>query len=76
MADPVVLNIQFEADGGIQLHWTRPEAHSEYDATYYTTLVSREGQEADPQLTYWGNELHQDALEFLFAFLKVQNSKD
>lgn len=75
MADPVVLNIQFEQNGDIQVHWTRPGDHSEVDATYYTTLISREGQESDGQLDYYANELRGDAFEFLMAYLKVKNTR-
>lgn len=73
MGEPVVLNVQFEEDGGIQVHWTRPEDHSQVDATYHTTLISREGQESDGQLDYYANELRGDAHEFLMAYLKVKN---
>lgn len=75
MGDPVVLNVQFDEDGGIQVHWTRPSEHSAVDATYYTTLVSREGQESDGQLNYYADELRGDAFEFLMAYLKVKNQR-
>ena len=75
MGDPVILNLQFEQNGDIQVHWTRPDDHSMVDATYYTTLVSREGQESDQQLNYWADELRGDALEFLMAFLKLRNTR-
>ena len=76
MSEPRVLHVQFEEDGDIQIHWTRPQDHSELAATFHTTMITREGLESDQDLSYYASEIRGDALELLMAWLKVLNRAD
>lgn len=76
MSEPRVVHVQFEDNGDIQIHWTRPSDHSEFAATYHTTLISREGLESDEDLTYYASEVRDDVYEMLMAWLKLSNRAD
>lgn len=74
--EPQVLQVQFEENGDLQIHWTRPQEQTDLGATFHTTLITREGLESNEDLNYYANELRGDAHEVLMAWLKVQNRAD
>lgn len=68
----VIRTITFLQDGMIEIEWTDGAEHDDLGGTFHRTQITAEGQQSDEQVTYWANEIRQDADEFLYAWLKTR----
>lgn len=68
--EKTVSQVAFDEDGTIVIAWADPKDQTDQVGTACQTYVTLEGQEADANVAYWGNELRQAAVEFLHATLR------
>ena len=73
MTEPQIVALELHENGDIQITWHRPNDQKDTESTFHTTLISREGLEADENLAYWTSEIRDDSHEFLMAWLQLGN---
>lgn len=71
MSEKTVQTVSIEEDGTIVLGWADPAEQTKFGGTAFQTYITPEAQEHDVNVAYFANELRQDVVELLEAYLKM-----
>jgi len=69
--DVVVLGVTF-GEKAITIEWTSEEDQRPEGSTYHQTSITQEGEEAWEHVSYYAEELRQDAEELILWFEKYR----